>query len=816
MVLLAVVLAVALAPWVRNRGYLRSFYDYGVVMGGVGRIDQGQKPYVDFVIPIQTGWFLFNRAAEKIAGGTFQAMTWSAAVCTLLATFGLGGMLLRRWPTCPAIIVTAAIVCATVIQHTIFWYNPWGVVLLAVVAWGGAVAPVWRRETAGWHVLVGIALLLGGINKISMQLVAICLALGWAVRAALLARASWARVLGTAALVGITGMVLPVLVELAWTGASPQQWWHNVIGLLGGSRSGMLLTGLKWEFFLRPCHDYYGPLRLPWVGLAGVLLTLVTTIAILRHVAGGPRAGLERALVGLCGVIAFLGGEVLLTTNMDIAYTALGGWLALLVALWLGFGVPARGAWFQGGIVLPALVIGAVSWEAAWRGQRSQFGYSEAPRSAYRSADEAGGMYGYFRGTHLPPEMFNGLKAMGEWREALPPDRANAVLNGPGTEFAAHIWPALRTPELPLYILGGYQFTAREYDATRAAVASGRFKEITVTKVLDYWVDDLARHLQLKYRRLPLEWVFFHYSRVADENFTADPIYFLEHFGGTTDPRLIESKAEIFAAANNRYFFGTSAGRMTMRVRGPINRMQGEVMLRRQDAAFTGALAANFKIFAEYDSEHRYPRWEQRVELPAGQDEIVVPYVVDASHMASYQEVEIPVEFAGKVAAGWRGPVITHAGEDGPAAPRWLEPYGGLAYRLPAEDIASILPADVAWRPDEVWIRRGRLKGGVVELEPGGEIWLRVTGLVTEFTGSASLARDVDISRISPAFTHVWLKDGRIEKFLRKNLGDPERRENFRGWSAEPGGWLVLATDYQENGPVITLHIDRLVQQPWP
>ncbi len=203
--LLAVILVVALMPWWRNRGYIRSFYDYGVVMGGVGRIEDGQRPYTDFVVPIQTGWFVFNWAAEKIAGGTFQAMTWSAAVCTALATFGLGGMLLRRWPVGPAVIVTAAIVYATVCQHTIFWYNPWGVVLLAIVAWAGAVAPVWRRGQAGWHALIAGALFLGGINKINMQLMAICLALGWAVRAALLGRATWARVAGTAGLHVVSG-----------------------------------------------------------------------------------------------------------------------------------------------------------------------------------------------------------------------------------------------------------------------------------------------------------------------------------------------------------------------------------------------------------------------------------------------------------------------------------------------------------------------------------------------------------------------------------------------------------------------------------
>ncbi len=265
-------------------------------------------------------------------------------------------------------------------------------------------------------------------------------------------------------------------------------------------------------------------------------------------------------------------------------------------------------------------------------------------------------------------------------------------LYGPGTEWAAHIWPALHTPDLPLYILGGSQFGPKEYAATRAAVANGTFKEITVAKVLDDWVPELARLLRLKYGRSPLEWVFFHYSRVADGQYSSDPIYFLQNFGGSTDARMIKSDGQIFEATGNRLFIGTDTGRETMRVMAPTNRLRGEVVLRRRDPAFMGALAANFSIWAEYDADHRYPRWSQRVELPAGQDEVVVEYAVDSSHMVSLQEVEIPAEFSGKVAGGWRGPFIMHAGEDGPATPRWLQPHEALVRMLAPADIARIFP----------------------------------------------------------------------------------------------------------------------------
>lgn len=817
LVLLVLVVGIALLPWWRNRGYIRSFYDYGVVMGGVGRIEDGQKPYVDFIVPIQTGWFLFNWMAEKIAGGTFQAMTWSGAASIALATFVLGGMLRRRWPIGPSVIVAGGIVCATVVQHTIFWYNPWGVVLLAVVAWGGAIAPVWRREQAGWHALIAAGLFLGGINKINMQLMALCLGAGGAVRAALLGRATWGRVLATAGWYVLFGIMLPVLFEMAWTGASFAVWWHNVIEQMIRSRSGMLLGGLHWRFFLVPCHDYYGALRLPWVGFAGVLLTLATSVALWRHAAGSSRAGLERTLAWVCGVIAFLGGEVLLTTNMDIAYTALGGWLALLVALWLGFGVPARGGWFYGGLVLPAVVMGAVSWEAAWRGQRSQFGYSHAPRSEYRPAEQAGPDFGYLRGTHLPPEMFNGMKALGEWHAALPPARKEAILYAGGTEMLAHIWPARRTPGLPLYILGGGAFGAKEYALTRAAIADGAFKEITVAKVLDVWAYDLERLLRFKYRRQSLESVFFHYSYVNEGEFSADTLYFLERFGGSTDPRQIQSKGAILAMEDERLFIGTTAGTESMRVTVPINRLRGEVVVRRVDPSFTGALAADFAIFAEHDEQHRYPRWSQRVELPAGQKEIVVEYpVLDGSHLGSFQQVTIPPEFAGKAAAGWRGPFIMHAGEDGPAEPKWLRPQAAGVTKLTAEEIAAIFPAGTPWLPADVQLHGGRVNGNQVELEPGGEIWLRVTGLVTELVGTAAVLPDHVFGRYAPTFRCTWVKDARIELFTQKSLTAEERSAGFRGWSAEPGGWIVVSTDYFENGLQITLRFDRLLHQNGP
>lgn len=144
-----------LAPWWRNRGYLCDLYDYGLVLAAVGRIDGGEKPYVDFLTPIQTATFLFNGWADRWGGGTFQAMTLAAGVLVVLPVALLQALLSRVWGQGLALAVAGAVVAGTVVQHTIVWHNSLGVVCLAMVAWVGA------------------------LTKLNVHLVAIAVALGW-------------------------------------------------------------------------------------------------------------------------------------------------------------------------------------------------------------------------------------------------------------------------------------------------------------------------------------------------------------------------------------------------------------------------------------------------------------------------------------------------------------------------------------------------------------------------------------------------------------------------------------------------------------
>ena len=809
-ILFAVLAAVMLAPWFRNRAYVCSFYDYGAIVGGVGRLLDGQRPYVDFVTPMQAGVFLMNMGAEKIGGGTFQGMTWGAAISGLLVLAALFGMLACRWPLRAAAIVAGGLVCAIMTQHTLFWYNPWGVALVTVVAWAGAVAPVLRRESWSWHALAGAALFLGGMNKINMQLMALGLGAAWAARAVLTGRAGWRR--ATMTLIFYFACAgLAVLVEMAWTGASFATWWHNVIALPFSIRAAMLGQSFSLRFLKEPPHNYYGPLPLPQLVPLGLLATALTLGAILRHT-WRQKGWVEKILPVGCSAVALLGGAVLLMTNMDIIYIGLAGWLALLVALWLGYELPARGRWFYGGLVLPVVLTGCLGWHSAWLGQRSQFGHSPAPRAAYVDAGGFDAEFSYFRGTKIPPELADSFRRLAAWRRNLPMEWRNAIFFGTGTECLAHIWPSMHLPGLSAYIVSG-NMGKEEEERMVHGLRTGLFKALTVLQWADYWPNAASTRMRHAYDKQPIGFDFFVYSLPSDPCVSIHPVQFVRDFGGNADSRRILSDGDYYESSPGQFFLGFMAGRGEMHLNYPTNRLRGEVVLRRAADAPKGHLAADFGVYTMAGG-NRYERWRSRVELPAGQDEVRATYEVDSSHLPTAFTVEIPSEFAGQAKAGWRLPRIEHVQSKGPDAPEWFYRGEAAVVALDETALGRLLPGE--WRPTQAWLRGGRVTADGIELSPGGELWLRVKGIVTKMTGHVELAVPGPWTGDLPVLRSMWYAGCRLEVFTDDVVRREDGRMEFVTWCAEPDGWLVIGLEPAAKAPPVKVRVHAVQTAPWP
>ena len=808
--LFALMAAVMLAPWVRNREYVRSFYDYGAIIGGVGRLADGQEPYVDFVTPMQAGIFLFNAWAEKIGGGTFQGMTWGAAISGVVALLAMFGMLSRRWPLPASMLVAGGLVCATMTQHTLFWYNPWGVTLVTVVAWAGAVAPVLCREKWPWHALAGVALFLGGMNKINMQLMAIGLGAAWAVRAALTGRAGWGRAIVTL-LYYIACAVLSVLAEMAWTGASFAIWWHNVIALPVAMRAEMLGQSFSLHFLSEPPHNYYGPLPLPQIVTLGLVVTAFTLMVILRRT--WSQAGwMEKFLPFGCAAVALLGGAVLLMTNMDIVYIGIGGWLALLVALWLGYEIPARGGWFYGGLVLPVMVVGALGWHSAWKGQRSQFGHSPAPREAYVDGASIDPEFAYFSGTKMPPELADSFNQLASWRRDLEPERRTSIFFGTGTECLARIWPSMHLPGMSAFVVSGNMGKDEEARLV-AALRSGLIKELTILQWADYWPDAVITRLRNAYDKRAIGFDFFVYSQPIGSSVSIHPVHFVRTFGGNADARRILSDADYLELSPGQYFLGVTSGRSEMLLNYPTNRLGGEVILRRVSGAPRGPMAADFAVYATGGGA-RFERWRSRVELAEGQEEARASYEVDSSHLPTVFTVDIPAEYAGQVGAGWRLPRIEHVQADGPDSPAWFYRGNAEEMKLDEDTLARLLHGE--WRPSEAWLRGGEVTSDGIQLSPGGELWLRVVGIVTKMTGHVELAVPGNWTGELPVVRSMWFAGCRLEVFTDEQIRREDGRMEFITWGAEPGGWLVIGLEPSAKAPPVKVHVHELEAKSWP
>ena len=788
-----------LIPWVRNHGYLRDFYDYGLVMAGVARMDAGQSPYVDFVTPIQTGLFLFNGWAEKLGDGTYQAMTHGAAGLTVLSTLLLAALLARRWSGGIAVLVAGALTAMTAAQHTIIWHNTVGVFCIALATWSAAIAPLWRRPQWGWHVVTAAALVIGGINKLNSHLVAVCGVLAWVLLAGFLRKGSWLRVVATMAGVAVCAFVLPLAIELGVTGASFSEWWYSVVATPFGGRTGDLMEVFTWKFYFATQHNYYGALPVPQLGALGVAVTALWAVIAARQ-KGWRHAGWVLAAAMFAGAA----GLGLLATNYEIAYVAMGAWFALLVSLWLGFELPAGGTFFHGTLVIPLVLMGVLAWQSAWIGQRSQFGYSVAARTDYVDGASVAGNFSYLRGTRVPPEVGQSLEAGAFWHRSLSAEQTQQTFYGPGAEWLERPWPTLKLRGIPLWAHGGTSYGVREEAQLAAALGrEGPYQNVLVPVARDDWSAAVSELLQTDYTRRRVGPMWSLYEKRLTGIVSRRPLAFLAGVGGNVNASQLESEMTLHALADGRKFIGVTRGSGEMRLVTPSYRAQGSAVLRLLPGhTFPADLKVSFEVFSVSDGKS-YRRWSTEITLADGQVETLVPFPVDCGGSPLRFVVTIPPELADRVAAGWRELRLLHT-VDGPAKPLSLSNVVDPAEPASEAMRAALLPAD--WPALPVFVHRAYLGAHGVELPPGGEIWVRLEGMWSDISGVISVAADQPMSTEHTARV-LFFKGARLDGVDQAMMKNSARTFNFRAWSPESDGWLVFSADIVGDASPVTVKI---------
>ena len=794
-------IAATLLPWWRNHAWLRDLYDYGLFINANARLAEGQTPFVGFSTPIQTLTLLLNYAAECGFGGTYVGMTYGAAGLILAAVLALGTILMQRWPAWLAWLTAGALVLGSASQHTIIFYNPLGVLTLALVTWSFALAPLLRRETAGWHLVAAAGLFLGGLNKLNFHAIACAIALGWVLRAGLKEKGSGSRMAGTVFFLVMLGVVLPIATEMFWTGAGPHRWYRHVIELPLLARGGRISLLGNVSLYLTTLHDYYGRIRIPQIGLIGVLLPVPVLFLAWRREARWA-AIVGPLIVALAALATALASVALLLTNNEIAYVTFAAAIVLVVGLWLGFELDPKGWIYATGLLVPIVILAVFGGESAWNGQRSQFGHSQTLRDSYANGATLGSEFGYIAGLNLPPELVGTVRAVASRRTELSPERRARLYYGPGLEWLERIWPVNHASDMAL-VSTAFDGPKEKRVFQKEVIEGGFYKDVLVMEAWDHWLPEVEAELAHRYSKEKVGSGGYLYQRLPEGVMTGQPLTFVPGIGGNVDGTRLTSTMPRVSLADGTMFLGLKEGAGSVRVLAASHRASGTATLKRSGTLTTRPLAAHFAVFA-VNGTVRYPRWQADLSLPEGQAELLVPTgTIDASGLPLDFEVAIPMELSGQLVAGWNGPTLLDT-VDSDSRPPILQPGSYPLHAAPVDFQRAMLPEALSGRL--LLLRNSWTKSDACFLPAGGEAWVKLEGLYSKITLTAALADGSPLPEGDSALRVVFYKGGRLA-FFHPVLAAGKARAKFSVWSPERDGWLGILVDTQPGTPSYTVRV---------
>jgi hypothetical protein len=781
-----------LLPWWRNHAWLRDFYDYGLVMAAVGRMEAGERPYVDFQTPIQTLHFLLAQGAERIWGARYLSLTYANAIA-MVAVFGLlAWWLRRRWGGGIGLWVAGAVVVASFGQHTIVWHNALGVAWLAVAMWGMATLPErgWKR-VAQIGVVWG-ALWLGGMTKVTYQVAALAFVVLFT------ARAVWRRemsmragaVMG-AGVVGF-GVVAPVWTEMVYTGASVGVWRENVLGL-AASRSELLLRVLRPEFYWRTPHDYYLGANFPFVGGWGVVLVAAVAWGLWRAMRAEAERRRERGWLVVAAGGAVVCGVVLLATNFEIAQVSGAAWLVLATGLVLAFG--------RGGAARRVLAVGAVTlllsaWWTAWTGARALWGRGELDRGQFVSADGLPSRYAYLEGTRIEAGVRESLLGFDEF-VAGRDERAMYFVHG--AEWMVRAAPAARHRGLPLWLHEGTTYSDENAWRINTRLAHGGGIELVwAFETWNHWHFGAAEMLAQTWsgpRRVGPHLMVYELEP-AVEGILGRPVELAEKTGSNVDARRTRAEGgevELRIRKDGAYLEQRDGGAWGLDF--PMGTLRGEMV-----AELTEPVAGDVSVVLRVTENGAGGRVlaERRVGLSNRASAWIGSFEVEGGAGGVRLETEVG---DARARAGWRtlrtgGAEVIEAVAPGPLDV-------GLKALAAREEWGGALGVENAWREMAVFgidafadEREGRRE---LFVHVPGEVWLRVAGeaRVSGEVGLREHAWSHPESLPGVIARVVWVKSGRLEVLWKKELRPKTRAadrepQEFAVEVPERGGWVAL------------------------
>ncbi len=811
-----VILAVAAGLWWRNHDILSDLYDYSSVIAAAGKIEAGLKPYVDFRSTMQSATYLLNHGSETLFGRNYQGLTVGGLVFLLLGAAALFRMWSRACGLFCGLALTAAVTWSGLSQHVVIFYNPIGILCLALVVAGVAHDPkLWGAPTLE-RCVVFAAVLLSGLNKINFHLLGLALAAVLVVEAWMAGRLPKRDAGRSLVLLGVVGLVLPVVAECLWTGASPRLWYDNVIGL-AQERLEYCARLTDPTVYFGPAHDLHRHIPLKQLTAPGLALLLAVGAwaAWVRWQADAPM-GRKVARLGVILVYvggAAVGGVLLTITNVEIITLTSLAFLIAAAGLWVSVQAKAEEASVRNVASWSWLVILAGAfWAvngglAAWRGSRVLFAREESDRSVFVRLENAPMALRYLEGVRLDANLHATLLLAARELEKTDGSTAGGegILFGPTFEWMERAYPQAIMRGMPVWYHLGTSLTTEDTGWLIRQLETNHVHRILAHPDWESWPADFRQYLEKSYRPIPLgavgvlrEMLGAEKAAAAGGSFqSGEPLALIERTGsnlhllGSPPPQGFD-----FSSSPWGDYLGGGGAWQWDWTRG-LSIVEGLMVVGRndpRDAVDTVKIRASTR---ESDASTQ-TLWETSIRIEPGQQWARVPFRITPYGKPVRMSVENTSGQAADFRVGCRELQIkqTTDSDEEPPPPTTVAgamvrmgPTGGkmMWLRSAAENQSEAL----AWQtaPVEVWSRVD---------EPSGA-WR-----VTLETGLASSVQPGTL----PVAMLLWYRAGRVELLSQRAIeSGPLNEITLEAWMPEPGGWIGVAFRPMERGKPFNLPV---------
>lgn len=788
----ALVLLAAGAIWLRNRDILSDTFDYSGLIAGAGKIELGLKPYVDFRSPMQSATYALNHLVEVVFGRNYLALTYGG----LVLIWGGGTLLFTLWRRTfgpgLAAILAGAVTLGGSAQHTIVFYNPIGLLCLALVI---AAMPSWCRSGRFWNrygFLVFAALILGGVNKINFH--ALALGMAGLMVFVFAGRYAWPRrrMFGWGGGLLAVGLAAPLGVELLWTGATFSQWFYNVI-LLAEERVGFVWLILAPKTYFAPTYDMHYFILFKPLHTFGLGVVILTTVLAWR---ANPD-WLRRLGVVILAVAGAAGGVLLTVTNVETITLTSQGTLLAAVAVVASCGLTDhRGArWLLGAAGCMWLIVGGF---AAWQGSRVLYGRESIERETFVRLENPPDSLRYLEGVRLDAGLHESLLILARELESIKQRDGDLsrVWFGPAMEWLERSYPESVVPGMPMWYQQGTSLLGEDTSWLVAAMTQKGITDLVLHPAWEGWPIEFAQHLKTEFRALPTGMLRRYEARREP---TTEPAPIIElavrevvidflgrtsstvHLGTT---RTVANQGPVFVQSPWGDFWG-APGAWTWRWEEPVRQVHGSfIAVVNEWPSQQEGVELRFRVVADPEGAAQTIWDSGSIRMEPPDREFRAPLQFEALGRPVVFEIMEFGDHDGVVYAGWREIQIRHAGD----TPRAEQPPPPLRVKGPSITVTS--PAGKTshrrWmeQPDETapnlfdWT------------DQPFEIWTRGPATGGRWSAELEVEPVPDGQGVVPIIMGMFYKSGRLELATQMAPGIDQGTFILEGHVVEPGGWI--------------------------